>query len=206
MFLEQWHDGRGSMNGLKKFLENIFTFYLSGIEYHMETYDGPFAIIQSIEDLESLLEHLSEEEIHDTPIEELPCVVINNVKCVEVPLSYLRKEEIKRLIKEYEVSLNTQQDSEDRNIHDNHVEEFLEEPLFGDIVENHPHITLTENNKDSAKLKEPIEQHIPSDPIEYVHKVSLIENNIEDPLHDIIIETIERDCHGSSHLHILAVY
>ena len=23
IFLEQWHDGRGSMNGLKKFLENI---------------------------------------------------------------------------------------------------------------------------------------------------------------------------------------
>ena len=31
MFLEQWHDGRGSMNGLKKFLEKICTFYLSGI-------------------------------------------------------------------------------------------------------------------------------------------------------------------------------
>ena len=43
MFLKQWHDGRGGMNGLKKFLENICTFYLSGIEYHMETYDGPFA-------------------------------------------------------------------------------------------------------------------------------------------------------------------
>ena len=52
-----------------KFLEKIFTFYLSGIEYHMETYDRPFAMIQSIEDLESLLEHLSEEEIHDSPIE-----------------------------------------------------------------------------------------------------------------------------------------
>ena len=105
---------------------------------------------------------------------------------MEVPLSYLRKEEIKRLIKEYEVSLNTQQDSEEGNIHDNHVEEFLEEPLFGNIVENHPHITLTENNEE-----EPIEQHIPSDPIEYVHKGSLIEDIIEDPLHDTIIETIE---------------
>ena len=41
------------------------------------------------------------------------------------------------------------------------------------------------------KLDEPNEQHIPSDPIEYVHKVSLIEDIIEDPLHDIIIETIE---------------
>ena len=59
MFLEQWHDGRGSMNGLEKFLEKIFTFYLSRIEYHIETYDGPFSMIQSIEDLESLLEHLS---------------------------------------------------------------------------------------------------------------------------------------------------
>ena len=89
------------------------------------------------------------------------------------------------------VSLNTQQDYEDGNIHDNHVEEFLEEPLFGDIVENHPHITLTENNEDLAKLEGPIEQHIPSDPIEYVHKGSLIEDIIEDPLHDTIIETIQ---------------
>ena len=79
------------MNGLKKFFENIFTFYLSKIEYHMETYDGPFSMIQSIEDLESLLEHLSDEEIHDTPIEELPHVVIDNGECVEVPLSYLRE-------------------------------------------------------------------------------------------------------------------
>ena len=110
---------------------------------------------------------------------------------MEVPLSYLRKEEIKRLIKEYEVSLNTQQDSEDGNIHDNHVEDFLKEPLFGDIVENQPHITLTKNNEDLAKLEGPIEQHIPSDPIEYVHKGSLIEDVIEDPLHDTIIETIE---------------
>ena len=42
-----------------------------------------------------------------------------------------------------------------------------------------------------AKLVEPIEQHIPSDPIEYVHKGSLIEDIIEDPLHNTIIETIE---------------
>ena len=90
----------------------------------METYDGPFAMIHSIEDLESLIEHLSEEEIHDTPIEEIPRFFIDN-ECVEVPLSYLRKEEIKRLIKEYGVSLNTQQDSKYRNIHDNHVEEFI---------------------------------------------------------------------------------
>ena len=71
MFLEQWHKPRGSVNGLKKFLEKICTFYLSGIEYHMETYDGPFAMIQSIEDLESLLEHLSKEEVHDTPIKNI---------------------------------------------------------------------------------------------------------------------------------------
>ena len=58
MFLEQWHHGRGSMNGLKMFLENIYTFYLSGTEYHTKAYDGPFSMIQSIEDLESLLEHL----------------------------------------------------------------------------------------------------------------------------------------------------
>ena len=140
----------------------------------METYDGPFSMIQSIKDLESLLEHLSEEEIHDTTIEELPHVVIDNGECVEVPLSYLRDEEIKWLIKEYEVSLNTQQDSEYENIHDNHVEEFLEEPSIGDIVENHPHTTLTKNNKDLEKLEKPTEKHIPSDPIEYVHKFSLI--------------------------------
>ena len=126
-----------------------------------------------------LFEHLSEEEIHDTPIEEPPHVVIDNVECVEVPLSYLRMEEINRLIEEYEVSLNTLQDYEYGHIHDNSVEEFLEEPLFGDIVENHPHITLTENNEDLEKLEEPIEQHIPSDPIECVHKVSLIEDIIK---------------------------
>ena len=122
-------------------------------------------MIQSIEHLESLLEHFSEEEIHDTPIEELPRVVIDNVECVEVPLSCLRNEEINRLIKDYEVSLNTQQDSEDGHIHDNPIEEFLEEPLLGDIAENHLHITLTENNEDLEKLEGPIEQHIQSDPI-----------------------------------------
>ena len=55
-------------------------------------------MIQSVEDLELLHEHLSEEEVHDTPIEELLRVVVDNVECVEVPLSYLRKEEIKWLI------------------------------------------------------------------------------------------------------------
>ena len=133
--LEQWHDGRGSMNGLKKFLEKISTFYLSGIEYHMETYDGNFSMIQSIEDLESLLEHLSEEEVHDTPIKEHPS-------------SYLRKEAIKHLFKEYKVSLITQQDSEDRNIHDNHVGEIHKEPMIEHIVEESPHVTITENIED----------------------------------------------------------
>ena len=51
MFLEQWHNGSGRMNGLKKFLENIFTFCLSENEYHTETYDERFAMIQSVEDL-----------------------------------------------------------------------------------------------------------------------------------------------------------
>ena len=81
------------MNGSKKFLENIFTFYLFGIEYHMETYDVLFSMIQSIEDLESLLEHLSEEEVHDTPVKRHLS-------------SYLRKEAIKNLLEEYEVSPN----------------------------------------------------------------------------------------------------
>ena len=88
----------------------------------METYDGPFAMIQSIEDLESLLEHLSEEEIHDNPIKERHHAIIDNVECVEVPPSYLRKEETNRIIKECEVSLNTKQDSEDGHIHDNSIE------------------------------------------------------------------------------------
>ena len=102
----------------------------------MEAYDGPFSMIQSVEDLESLLEHLSEEEIHDTPIKEHPS-------------SYLRKEAIKQLIKEYEVSLNTQQDSEEGNIHYSHVEELHEEPMIEHIVEDSPHVTIAENIEDS---------------------------------------------------------
>ena len=42
-----------------------------------------------------------------------------------------------------------------------------------------------------ANLEKPIEQHIPSDPIEDVHEGPFIEDIIEDPLHDTIIETIE---------------
>ena len=39
-----------------------------------------------------------------------------------------------------------------------------------------------------SPLEKSTEQHIPSDSIEYVQKISLIEDKIEDPLHDIIIE------------------
>ena len=102
-------------------------------------------MIQSIEDLESLLEHLSKEEVHGTPIKKHH-------------RSYLRKEEIKRLLKEYEVSSNTQQDSEEGKIQDDPIEELQEEPMMEDIVEDSPHVTIAEN----------------------------IEDNIEDPLHDII--------------------
>ena len=70
------------------------------------------------------------------------------------------------------------------------------------IVEDSPRVTIDENienlrysqvccNADifpEIPLEKPTEQHIPSDPIEYVQKVSLIEDNIEDPLHDIITE------------------
>ena len=123
------------MNGLKKFLEKICTFYLSGIEYHMETYDGPFSMIQSNEDLESLLEHLSEEEIHDTPIKELPH-------------SYSRREVIMWLIKEYEVSPNTQQDSEEGKIQDDPIEELQEEPMMEHIVEDSPHVAIAKDIED----------------------------------------------------------
>ena len=105
--------------------------------------------------------------------------------------SKLFKEELNRLIEEYEVFLNTQLDYEYGHIHDNPVEEFLEEPLFGDIVENHPHITLTEDNEDLAKLEKPIEQHISSDPIEDIHEGPLIEDIIEGHLHCAMIETTE---------------
>ena len=98
----------------------------------METQDGPFAKVQSIKDLESLLEHLSEEDIHDTPIKKHPS-------------SYLRKETIKHIFKEYKVSLITQQDSEDGNIHDNHVGELHKDPMREHIVEDSPNVTIAEN-------------------------------------------------------------
>ena len=66
------------------------------------------------------------------------------------------------------------------------------------IVEDSPHVTIAENIEDllysqvccnantfpEIPLEKSIEQHIPSDPVEYVQKVSLI----EDPFHDIITE------------------
>ena len=114
----------------------------------METYCGPFAMVQNIEDLELLLEYFSVEEVHDNPIEELPHVVTDNTECVLIPLSYFRKEEIKQLIKEYDASLNTQQDSEDGHILDNRIEEVHEETSSEDIFENHPRVISTENNED----------------------------------------------------------
>ena len=144
-------------------------------------------MIQSVEDLELFLEHLSQEEVHDTPIEELPHVVIDNIECVEIPLSYFRKEEIKRLVKEYDASLNTQQDSEDGHICDNLIEEVHEETSSKDIFENHHHVTSKENNEDVENLEEPIEQHIPSDPIEDIDEGPLIDDVIEGPLHCAMI-------------------
>ena len=69
-----------------------------------------------------------------------------------------------------------------------------------------PHVTIAENieylryfqvcrNADiflEIPLEKPTDQHIPSDPIEYVQKVSLIEDNIEYPLHDIIKNPIKK--------------
>ena len=58
-------------------------------------------------------------------------------------------------------------------------------------VENHPHITSTENMEDVDKLEEPIEQHIPSDPIEDIDEGPLNEDVIEGPFHCAMIETTE---------------
>ena len=73
-------------------------------------------------------------------------------------------------------------------------------------VEDSPHVTVAEDNEDlvysqvccntdtfpESPLEKSTEQHIPSDPIEYVQKIALIEDNIEDPLHDIIKETYDK--------------
>ena len=74
------------------------------------------------------------------------------------------------------------------------------------IVEHSPHVTIAEDIEDlvysqvccnadifpEIHLEEPIEQHILSDPIEYVLKFSLIEDNIEDPFHDIITKAYKK--------------
>ena len=66
------------------------------------------------------------------------------------------------------------------------------------IVEDSPHVTIAEDIEDlvysqvccnadiflEIPLEKSTEKHIPSDPIEYVQKVSLIEY----PFHDIITE------------------
>ena len=71
------------------------------------------------------------------------------------------------------------------------------------IAEDSPHVTIDEDNEDlvysqvccnadtfpEIPLEKSTEQHIPSDPIEYVQKFSLEEDIIENPLHDIIIES-----------------
>ena len=68
------------------------------------------------------------------------------------------------------------------------------------IVEDSPHATIAEYIEDlvysqvccntdifpEIPLEKSTEQHIPSDPIEYVQEISLIEDNIQYPLHDII--------------------
>ena len=41
-------------------------------------------------------------------------------------------------------------------------------------------------------LEKPIEQNIPSDPIDYVQKVSLIEDRVADPFHDIITKAYKK--------------
>ena len=86
----------------------------------------------------------------------------------------------------------------DEDTQDDPIEELHEEPMIEHIVEEPPHVTIDENIEDlryshvfcnannfpESPLEEPIEQHIPSDPIEYVQKVSLT----RDPFHDIITE------------------
>ena len=109
-------------------------------------------------------------------------------------------------MKEYDASLNTQQDFEDKHIRENVIEEVYEETSSEDIVENHshvistennedvenhPHVTSTENMEDVDKLEEPIEQHIPRDPIEDIDEGPLIEGVFEGPLQCAMIETTE---------------
>ena len=74
------------------------------------------------------------------------------------------------------------------------------------FFEDSPHVTIVENIEDlrysqvccnadifpESPLEEPTEQHILSDPIEYVQKVSFVEDSIEDPFHDIITEAYKK--------------
>ena len=74
------------------------------------------------------------------------------------------------------------------------------------IVEGSPHVTIAEDIEDlvysqvccnadifaESLLEKPTRKHIPSDPIEHVQKVSSIEDNIEDSLHEIITEPIKK--------------
>ena len=94
----------------------------------------------------------------------------------------------------------------DEDTQDDPIEELQEEPMIENIVEDSPHVTIDENIEDlrysqvccnadifpESPLEEPTEQHILSDPIEYVQKVSLIEDSIEDPFHDIITEAYKK--------------
>ena len=80
----------------------------------------------------------------------------------------------------------------DEDTQDDPIEEIQEEPMIENIVEDSPHVPIAENIEDlrysqvccnanmflEIPLEEPTEQHIPSDPIEYVRNISLIEDNI----------------------------
>ena len=81
-------------------------------------------------------DHIEElqEEVHDTPIKKHP-------------RNYLRDEEIKRLLKENEVSPNTQQDSDEGKIQNDHIEKLQEEPIMENSVEDSPHVTIVEDNE-----------------------------------------------------------
>ena len=94
----------------------------------------------------------------------------------------------------------------DEDTQDDPIEELQEKPMIENIVEDSPHVTIAENIEDlrysqvccnadifpEIPLEEPTKQHILSDPIGYVQKVSLIEDSIEDPFHDIITEAYKK--------------
>ena len=77
--------------------------------------------------------------------------------------------------------------------HDNDegdIESFIKDSL-SILPKKEYHLETIVQNEDLVRLEEPIEQHILSDPIEYVHEGPLIEDIIEDPFQVSIIETIE---------------